>query len=480
MKETGGAARVTALVVEDEENLSQSLSAFLRGRGHHVVSVADSRSALQALRDESFDIVLLDLGIRDSDGLELVRHIRADVDPPPPEVIVMTGSASVETAITGMKLGAYDYLSKPYRMAEVDVVVRRAYEKFRLARENKSLQARLSRIDATPEVVTQYAPMHAVLSLLGRVAPTESPVLITGESGTGKRLLARAIHRLSARSGPMVEADAAVLTETVLEGELFGHERGSRSGGGRKAGLIELAANGTLLIEDVGSLSQKLQAKLSRALESRSFVRTGGTQKVDISLRLITTSNHDLQEAVGAGQFREELLGRLNVVTVSLPPLRDRISDVPLLARHFLGQLGGAGAPSLTADAIAVLEGYDWPGNVRELRAVIERSFLLTRGRGEIRAPDLPLAATRVGASRPAAREHLTLVELERQHIWDVLTATGWHQGEAARLLGISEKTLYRKIREFGFERPRRANGRGGGGGGGMSGEGGGVPRPRV
>jgi DNA-binding NtrC family response regulator len=301
MREAGGggggpgSGRVTALVVEDEENLSQSLSAFLRGRGHHVVSVADSRSALQALRDESFDVVLLDLGMRDSDGLELVRHIRADVDPPPPEVIVMTGSASVETAITGMKLGAYDYLSKPYRMAEVDVVVRRAYEKFRLAKENKSLQARLSRIDATPEVVTQYAPMHAVLSLLGRVAPTESPVLITGESGTGKRLLARAIHRLSDRTGPMGEADGAVLTESALEAELFGHERGTRGGigGGRKAGLIELAANGTLLIEEIGAVSQKLQAKLSRALEAGSFVRVGGTQKVEIAVRWITSSTDD-------------------------------------------------------------------------------------------------------------------------------------------------------------------------------------------
>src|SRR5262245_7265418 len=421
MRETGGGGRVTALVVEDEENLTQSLSAFLRGRGHHVVSVADTRSALQALRDESFDVVLLDLGIRDSDGLELVRHIRAETDPPPPEVIVMTGSASVETAITGMKLGAYDYLAKPYRMAEVDVIVRRACEKLRLARENRSLQARLSRIDATPEVVTQYAPMHAVLSLLGRVASTESPVLITGESGTGKRLLARASHRLSGRPGPMVEADVAVLTEAALEAELFGHERGTRGGTGsaRKAGLIELAANGTLLIEDVGSLSQKLQAKLSRALESKSFVRIGGTQKVEIGVRLITSSSHDLHDAVAGGHFREELLTRLNVVTVSLPPLRERISDVPLLARHFLGQLGGAGAPTLTADAIAVLESYAWPGNVRELRAVMERSFLLARGRGEISAQDLPLASTTLGGASGAAGSSapLTLVELERQHI---------------------------------------------------------------
>jgi DNA-binding NtrC family response regulator len=260
----------------------------------------------------------------------------------------------------------------------------------------------------------------------------------------------------------MGEADGAVLTESALEGELFGHERGTRGGigGGRKAGLIELAANGTLLIEEIGAVSQKLQAKLSRALEAGSFVRIGGTQKVEIAVRLITSSTDDLSAAVSEGQFREELFERLNVVTVSLPPLRERASDIPLLARHFLSQLGGAGAPSLTADAVAVLEGYAWPGNIRELRAVMERSFLLSRGRGEIRAQDLPL--TSAGPSRSAAREPLTLIELERQHIWDVLMATKWHQGETARLLGISEKTLYRKIREFGFQRPRRTAGKGG------------------
>lgn len=450
-----GGGRVRILVAEDEENLAQILSTFLRGRGHYVVCVGDGRAAVQAVRDEAFDVALVDIVMPEMDGLDTLKHLRTEPDPP--EVIIITGNGTVETAITAMKLGAYDYMAKPYRMAEIDVLVRRAWEKHQLARENRYLQARLSRVDATPEVITQYAPMHAVLSLLERVATTDSPVLIAGESGTGKTLLARAIHRLSGRVGPMVEADSTVLAESVLDVELFGHERGAFSGAiARKAGLIELAANGTLFIDEVGVLSSKLQSKLGRALEHGSFFRVGGTQKVEVAVRLVTSTNHDLEQAVRDGRFRDDLLYRLNVVTVSLPPLRERIVDVPLLAQHFLTQLAGAGAPTLTPDAIALMQEYPWPGNIRELRTVIERVILLARGGShEIRAQDLPLATPQApGAASIGSAT--TLAELERQHIGAVLAQTNWHQGNAAKVLGISSKTLYRKIREYGFHRPNR------------------------
>ena len=450
-----GGGRIRVLVAEDEEHLGQILRTFLTGRGHAVDCVTDGRAALQALRAEAYDVALLDIVMPEMDGLEVLRQVKDEPDAP--ECIIITGNGTIETAITAMKLGAYDYMAKPYRMAEIDVLVRRAWEKRQLAKENRFLHAKLARVDATPEIVTQYAPMQAVLSLVERAATSDTPVLVVGESGTGKELVARAVHRLSARVGPLVDVNCATLSESLLETELFGHERGAFSGAAsRKAGLFELAGNGTLFMDEITALDGKMQSKLLRALEQGSFFRVGGTQKVEVNVRLVTATNRDLAAAVQHGQFRDDLLYRINTVTVELPPLRDRTVDIPLLADHFLRRFGGSTAPSLSPDALEAMQEYPWPGNIRELRNVIERAVLLARG-STIRAQDLPLTVSG-GAASPASLVggQLTLADLERRHIEAVLTQTSWHQGRSAEVLGISSKTLYRKIREYGFKRPKR------------------------
>lgn len=445
--------RIRILVAEDEANLAQILSTFLVGRGHHVLTVGDGRAALQALQASTYDVALLDIVMPEMDGLEVLRHLREDSDAP--EVIIITGNGTIETAISAMKLGAYDYMSKPYRMAEIDVLVRRAWEKRQLARENKVLTTRLSRVDGNPEIQTRDAQMQSVLGMIERAAASDSPVLLTGESGTGKELAARALHRLSGRAGPLVDLNCAVITEGAAESELFGFERGAAGAGvsARKSGHLELAASGTLFLDEVSELESRLQGKLLRALEQGSFFRVGGTQKVEVDVRIVTATNRDLPALVKEGRFRDDLFYRINAITIHLPPLRERTEDVPLLVEHFLKVFGGASPPSLAPDALEALQAYNWPGNVRELRNVMERAVLLAAG-GEVRASELPLgqstaAATLVGGT-------VTLADLERRHIEAVLRQTQWHQGRAAAALGISSKTLYRKIREYNFRRPER------------------------
>jgi DNA-binding NtrC family response regulator len=447
--------RIKVLIAEDEPHLGTILESFLTGRGYQVTTRRDGRAALEALRAESYDVALLDIVMPEMDGLEVLRHVREE--PSPPEVIIITGNGTIETAITAIKLGAYDYLAKPYRMAEIDVLVRRAWEKRQLSKENALLQSRLSRVDAVPEVLTQYAPMQAVLSLVERVAKSDSPVLVSGESGTGKELIARAIHRLSGRgSNALVDINCAAIAENLLESELFGHEKGAFTGAlSRKIGLFEMAAGGTMFMDEIGELDPKLQGKLLRALELGTFFRVGGTQKVEVSVRIVAATNRDMVRAVNEGAFRSDLYYRINTIGITLPPLRERVVDIPLLVAHFLTQYGGSSPPRVTDEAMDALQRYRWPGNVRELRNVIERAVLLANG-GVIHAHDLPLQA--VGPGSPGtngqAGSELSLAELERRHIEAVLVQSNWHQGRAANVLGISSKTLYRKIREYGFKRP--------------------------
>ena len=448
--------RIKVLIAEDEENLGTILEQFLVGRGHHVQTVRDGRSALQALRADTWDVALLDIVMPEMDGLEVLKAVREETAPP--EVIIITGNGTIETAITAMKLGAYDYLSKPYRMAEIDVLVRRAWEKRQLARENAAMHNRLERVDAIPELITQYAPMQAVLALVEKVARSDSSVLISGESGTGKELIARAIHRISPRARhTLVDINCAAIADQLLESELFGHERGAFTGAlSRKQGLFELAQGGSLFMDEIGELEPRLQGKLLRALETGSFFRVGGTQKVEVDVRIIAATNKDLGRAVSENQFRGDLFYRINTIGVTLPPLRERTVDIPLLADHFLRRFGGAHPPRLGPDAVEALQAYHWPGNVRELRNVMERAVLLSTG-GAIHARDLPLTAgvQMPGTVAPVPGQAVSLADLERRHIESVLTQTSWHQGRAAQMLGISSKTLYRKIREYGFTRPR-------------------------
>ena len=470
LSETKGAR---LLVAEDEANLRLVIQKELQRLGYRVDVASDGEAALRRLEEGNVDVLLCDINMPRMDGMELLRRVHERANPP--EVIMLTGHATVETAIEAMKLGAYDYLSKPYRITELDALVRQAAEKRRLRVDNQRLRQQLARQSQMPEIISVSDAMREALRLVERVAPSDASVLITGESGTGKELIAHAIHRLSSRAdASFVDLNCAAFQESLLESELFGYEAGAFSGAkGRKLGLIELADGGTLFLDEITELPTQLQSKLLRAIETRTFYRVGGVRKVEVNVRIVAATNRNLDTVVTDGTFRADLLYRVNGFQIALTPLRERPEDIEPLAQHLLKQVGGAHPPELTPEALAALRAYGWPGNVRQLKNCLERAVLLSND-GRITLTELPPEVARPApAFMPAATSAATgesnaaqsaynanaasspasLREVERQQILAALEQTSWHRGKTAEILGISPSTLYRRLRDYNLER---------------------------
>jgi DNA-binding NtrC family response regulator len=465
------------LIAEDEANLRLVLQKELERLGYRVQAAPDGEAALRKLEESNVDVLLCDINMPRIDGMEVLRRVHQR--PNPPEVIMLTGQATVETAVEAMKLGAYDYLTKPYSITELDVRVRQAAEKRRLRVDNLRLREQLARQSGLPEIVSVSPAMTEAIRLVERVAPSEASVLITGESGTGKELVAHAIHRLSTRAdGSFIDINCAAFQESLLESELFGYEAGAFSGAkGRKLGLIELADGGTLFLDEVTELPAQLQAKLLRAIETRTFFRVGGVRKVEVNVRIVAATNRNLDSVVANESFRSDLLYRINGFQIDLAPLRDRPEDIEPLARHLLADVGGTPAPELEPAALEALIAYSWPGNVRQLKNCLERAVILSNnGRitvaelpPEVVRPAVPVAQFAGPVSQPGAAPDFnptpgsfapgavssptSLRDVERQQILSALEQTGWHRGKTAEILGISPSTLYRRLRDYNLER---------------------------
>ena len=459
------------LIAEDEANLRLVLQKELQRLGYRVQVAPDGEAALRRLEESNVDVLLCDINMPRMDGMELLRRVHER--PNPPEVIMLTGQGTIETAVEAMKIGAYDYLTKPYTINELDVRVRQAAEKRRLRVDNQRLREQLARQSALPEIISVSDAMREAVRLVERVAPSDASVLITGESGTGKELIAHAIHRLSNRAdSSFIDLNCAAFQESLLESELFGYEAGAFSGAkGRKLGLIELADGGTLFLDEVTELPAPLQAKLLRAIETRTFFRVGGVRKVEVNVRIVAATNRNIDSVVADGSFRADLLYRINGFQIHLPPLRERPEDIEPLTEYTLGQLTGANAPEIVPEAREALRAYAWPGNVRQLRNCLERGVLLAND-GRITLDELPPEVQRsssaslstpilmsssagsqpVGSTTPDAAP-ASLREVERQQILSALEQTGWHRGKTAEILGISPSTLYRRLRDYNLER---------------------------
>ena len=437
------------LIVDDELVVRDSLARWFAAEGYETEALASAREALE-VATQNWDLALLDIKMPGMDGMELEARLR-EADPDL-ILIMMTGYATVDTAVKALKNGAYDYLTKPVDPDELSRLVRKALEHRRARKEVALLKENLKEIFPKTELIGKSPAMRRVAEMIETVAATDSTVLITGESGTGKEVVARAIHAASPRRlMPMVTIHCGALTETLLESELFGHERGAFTGAQfRKKGKFEIAEGGTVFLDEIGDISLKTQTDLLRVLQEKEIVRVGSTQPVHVDFRAIAATNKDLQTLVQAGSFRADLFYRLHVVTIDMPPLRDRREDIPLLVEYFIGKLCASmnrpEPPQVAPEAMDQLIRYNWPGNVRELENAVERALVIGRGR-ELRPPDFSFQLQ--AAVAPATGR--SLEDVERAHVAYIWSQSGGNHSAAARTLGIDRTTLYKKLKRYGL-----------------------------
>lgn len=439
-----GLASAKVMIADDEKNIRELLRDELSPLVSHVVEVQNGSKALELLEKEEFDVLLLDMNMPGLDGIDVLKSIKSQEIPT--EVIILTAHATVMTAVEAMKLGAYDYLMKPFKIIELAPVIEKAYEKKKLRNENLLLKTQVKRQWETRTLIAESPAMREVLETAAKVAGSAYPVLITGESGTGKELVARTIHAASARSDePYVVINCGALPENMIESELFGYEKGAFTGAhARKPGLLEIAHQGTLFLDEIGDMPLPLQVKLLRVIETGCFYRLGGTREMKVDMRVLSATNKNLKAEIEKGTFRQDLYYRISALNIFLPPLRDRQEDIVPLIRHFQSNDPVFRQKTFTDEALKVLSAYTWPGNVRELQHVVHRVLLLSRG-NVIGPADLPPDLT-MQTGPDSAR----LDDRERQHILTVLRKSGGDKIKAAEILGIHPKTLARKLSGYG------------------------------
>jgi len=440
--------KIDLLLVDDDNDFRSSVARRFMRRGFQVQEGASSEEALGLSSRREFDVAVIDMVMPGQTGIQLLEKLKSLH--PDCEAIMLTGQGTIETAVQAMKLGAYDYLTKPFPLAELEALVEKAYERRQLRKENCQLKTILVRGQTQPAIVGQSPVMERVFHLIQRAGPTDKAILIQGESGTGKELVARALHRASGRADkPLVVINCAALPETLLESELFGHEKGSFTGAiAAKQGLFELADGGTLFIDEIGELAGPLQAKLLRVLEDGSMRRIGSVKERRVDVRLLAATNRNMEREVAEGRFREDLYYRINVMSLELPPLRERTGDIPLLVEHILGREWKIDSP-----ALAAMERYRWPGNVRQLINALERGKIMSEG-NVVRLEDLPpeIAAARGHASaRSQAEEGEELASVQKAHVLEILEREKGNKVRTARALGLNRRSLYRLLDKYGI-----------------------------